>query len=135
MKFIVLGSGSSVPHPSRSSSGYWLETENGSLLMDCSASAIHRMAQEKLDWADLDAIWISHFHLDHVGGLAPFLFATKYAPQTQSRTKPLKIYGAEGLRKLLEDFNDTGDYKLFKQPFPLEIIEIETLEKFEILPD
>lgn len=134
MKFIVLGSGSSVPHPRRRSSGYWLETESGSLLLDCSASVIHRMAQENLDWANLDAIWISHFHLDHVGGLAPFLFATKYAPQTQNRTKPLKIYGAEGLRKLLEDFDVAGDYKLFKQPFPLEIIEVETLEKFEILP-
>ncbi len=135
MKFIVLGSGSSVPHPQRSSSGYWLETERGSLLLDFSASVIQRMAEENLDWANLDAIWISHFHLDHVGGLAPFLFATKYAPQTQNRTKPLKIFGAEGLRKLLNDFDKAGDYRLFKQPFPLEIIEIETLEKFEILPD
>lgn len=135
MKFIVLGSGSSVPHPKRSSSGYWIETEKGSLLLDFSASVIQRMAQESLDWANLDAIWISHFHLDHVGGLAPFLFATKYAPQTQSRTKPLKIFGAEGLRKLLEDFNNARDYNLFKQPFPLEIIEIETLEKFWILED
>lgn len=135
MKFIVLGSGSSVPHPQRSSSGYWLETESGSLLLDCSASAIQRMAQENLDWANLDAIWISHFHLDHVGGLAPFLFATKYAPQTQSRTKSLKIFGAEGLRKLLESFDKAGNYKLFNQPFPIEIIEIEALEKFQILPD
>lgn len=135
MKFIVLGSGSSVPHPKRSSSGYWLETENGSVLLDCSASAIHRMAQENLDWANLDAIWISHFHLDHVGGLAPFLFALKYAPQTQKRTKPFKIFGAKGLRELLEDFNEARDYKLFKQPFPIEIIEIETLEKFEVLPE
>ncbi|HRH45895.1 MAG TPA: ribonuclease Z, partial [Pyrinomonadaceae bacterium] len=106
MKFIVLGSGSSVPHPQRSSSGYWVETEKGSLLLDFSASVIQRMAEENLDWANLDAIWVSHFHLDHVGGLAPFLFATKYAPQTQNRTKSLKIFGAEGLRKLLEDFNN-----------------------------
>ncbi len=134
MKFIVLGSGSSVPHPKRSSSGYWLETKGGSLLLDCSASAIQRMAQENLDWANLDAIWISHFHLDHIGGLAPFLFALKYAPQTQDRTKPLKIFGADGLRKLLKDFDQARDYNLFKQPFPLEIIEIETLAKFEILP-
>src|SRR5215211_5346194 len=110
MKFIVLGSGSSVPHPSRSSSGYWLESETGSLLLDCSASVIHRMAQESLDWANLDAIWISHFHLDHIGGLAPFLFATKYAPHTQSRTKPLKIFGPEGLRKLLENFDPARNY-------------------------
>src|SRR5688572_26719613 len=51
MQLIVLGSGSSVPHPNRSSSGYWLETAGGSILLDCSASAIHRMAQEECDWA------------------------------------------------------------------------------------
>src|SRR5687768_1493647 len=135
MKFIVLGSGTSVPHPTRSSSAYWIETEKGKLLLDCSASAIHRMAQENLDWAGLDAIWISHFHLDHVGGLAPFLFGTKYAPETQKREKPLKIFGAQGLEKLIKSFDEAGEYNLFKQPFPVEITEVEPLEKFEILED
>jgi len=134
MKFIVLGSGTSVPHARRSSSGFWVETETGSVLLDCSPSVIHRMAQEKLDWVNLDAIWISHFHLDHCGGLAPFLFGTKHAPQTQNRTKPLKIFGAKGLKNLLASFDGAYNYNLFKQPFPLEIVEVEPLEKFEILP-
>lgn len=133
MQFIVLGSGTTTPHPERSSSGYWLETENGSLLLDCSASAIHRMAQEKLDWAALNAIWISHFHLDHVGGLAPFLFGTKYASEMQKRTEPLNIFGPKGLRNLLDKFDRANDYELFKQPFPLEIREVEPLEKIQIL--
>ncbi len=133
MKFIVLGSGTSVPHSQRSSSGFWLETESGSILLDCSASAVHRMAQENLDWANLDAIWISHFHLDHVGGLLPFLFGTKYAPETQSRTKSLKIFGAKGLQSLIEKFDAANDYNLLRQPFPLEIVEVEPLEKFQIL--
>lgn len=135
MKFIILGSGTSVPHPKRSSSAYWVETPKGTLLLDCSASAVHRMAQEALDWANLDAIWISHFHLDHCGGLAPFLFGTKYAPETQGRTKPLRVFGARGLRTLLEKFDAAGGYKLFAQPFPLEITEVEPLEKFAILED
>lgn len=131
MKFIVLGSGSSVPHPKRSSSAYWLETESGSVLLDCAASAIHRIAQENLSWADLDAIWISHFHLDHCGGIFPFLFGTKYAPETQNRTKPLRIFARKGLGDLMERFSD---YELLKQPFPLEICEIEPLENFYLLP-
>jgi ribonuclease BN (tRNA processing enzyme) len=93
------------------------------------------MAQENLDWAGLDAIWISHFHLDHIGGLAPFLFGTKYAPETQKRKKPLKIFGAKGLEKLIKAFDEAGEYNLFKQPFPLEITEVEPHEKFEILED
>lgn len=135
MNFTVLGSGTSVPHAQRSSSGFWLETKSGTLLLDCSASAVHRMAQENLDWANLDAIWISHFHLDHIGGLPAFLFGTKYAPETQKRKKPLKIFGAKGLNKLIEAFDKANEYNLLKQSFPLEIIEVEPLEKFEILKD
>jgi ribonuclease BN (tRNA processing enzyme) len=135
MKFTVLGSGTSVPHAARSSSGFWVETEKGSILLDCSPSSIHRMAQENLDWVNLDAIWISHFHLDHCGGLPAFLFGTKHAPQTQDRKKPLKIFGAKGLKNLLKSFDEAYRYNLFKQPFPVEMIEVEPLEKFEILPD
>lgn len=135
MKFVILGSGSSVPNARRSSSGYWLETEKGSILLDCSASAVHRMAQEKIDWASLDAIWISHFHLDHVGGLAPFLFGTKYAPETVERRKSLNIFGPKGLQNILESFDKANNYRLFEQAFPIEIIEVEPLEKFQILED
>lgn len=132
MRVTVLGSGTSVPHRSRSSSAYWVESAGSTVLLDCSASAMHRMAAEGLDWVNLDSIWISHFHLDHIGGLAPFLFGTKYAPETQGRTKRMRVFGPKGLRELFDKFNDANDYKLFKQPFPLEIIEVEPLERFEI---
>lgn len=134
MKLIVLGSGTAVPNAHRSSSGYWLETVSGTILLDFGASVIQRIAQENLDWVNLDAVWISHFHLDHIGGLAPFLFGTRNAAQMRKRTKPLKIFGAKGLRKLLEAFDAANNYKLFEQQFPLVINEIEPLEKFNILP-
>lgn len=131
----VLGSGTSVPHPERSSSAYWVETPGGRLLLDCGPSAAHRMAQEKLSWPELDAIWISHFHLDHVGGLAPFLFSIKHAPETQKRTKALRIFGPNGLHKLVEAFDSANGYGLLKQKFPVEIVEVEVLEKFQVLAD
>ncbi len=134
MKLVVLGSGTSVPHPRRAASAHWLETRGGSMLMDASAAAVHRMAQENLDWVNLDAIWVSHFHLDHVGGLAPFLFGTKYAPQTQARRKPLAILGGYGLKKLLRAFDEAGNYKLLKQPFPVEVREVAPRAEFEIIP-
>jgi ribonuclease BN (tRNA processing enzyme) len=134
MELVVLGSGTANPHPARSSAGFWLDTSGGGVMLDFSASALHRLAQEKLDWANLDAVWISHFHLDHCCGLPAYLFGTRHASETQSRTKPLTIFGARGVTKLLELFDEAAGGKLFKQPFPVNVIEIEQLEPFEILP-
>src|SRR5260370_30751209 len=100
MKLVVLGSGTSFPHPQRSAAGFWLETETGSLLLDCGADVAHRMAEENLDWPKLDTIWISHLHLDHCGGLPSFLFRTKHAPQTRAPPKPLPNSGCQGIREL-----------------------------------
>jgi ribonuclease BN (tRNA processing enzyme) len=132
MKLTVLGSGTAVPHPRRSSSAHWLEAAGGTVLLDMSGPAVHRMAEEGCEWWSLDAVWVSHFHLDHVGGVAPFLFGTKYAPETQGRTKPLTIYGPRGTRKLLTRFDETGDYGLFKQPFPVEVREVSPRTEFEV---
>ena len=134
MKLTILGSGTSVPHPRRASAAHWLEANNGTILLDISADAPHRMAQEQLDWSNLDAIWISHFHLDHLGGLAPFLFASKWAKETQNRTKPLYIFGGSGLRKIVEAVSDSNDYGLLEQAYEVKIVEVKPNEDFEPLP-
>jgi len=134
MKLVILGSGTSVPHAQRASAAHWLETDRGSLLLDCSPDAAHRMAQEHLDWPNLNAIWISHFHLDHVGGLATFLFGTKWAPQTQRRSKALTIFGSTGLKALLRAFDEANNYNLLKQSFPIEVREVGPADEFEALP-
>jgi ribonuclease BN (tRNA processing enzyme) len=137
MQLVVLGSGTSVFHAQRAAAAFWLQTGSGSLLLDSSADAPHRMAEENLDWPNLEAIWISHLHLDHCGGLAPFLFGVKHAPQTQSRTKPLKIFSCAGVEKLLKAIDEAHNYRLFKLKFPVEITEIaagKADETIQILP-
>jgi len=118
----------------RAAAGYWLETEGGRVLLDISADAPHRMAREDLDWANLDAIWVSHFHLDHIGGLAPFLFGMRSAPQTQQRVKPLSIYGAVGFIKILQAIDQANNYRLLEQRFPVELKEVKPGDEFELLP-
>lgn len=132
MKLTVLGSGTSVPHPNRSSPGFWLDTLGGSVLLDIGPDVPHRMAAEHVDWPNLDTVWVSHFHLDHFGGLPPFLFATKWAPQTQTRTKTLRIIGPVGLKDLLQKVDDANDYRLLSNPFSVEIIEVKPGDEFEM---
>jgi ribonuclease BN (tRNA processing enzyme) len=137
MQLVVLGSGTSVFHSRRASAAFWLQTDAGSILLDCSADAPHRMAEENLDWLNLDAIWISHMHLDHCAGLAPFLFGVKWAKGIEERKKPLKIFGCRGIQKLLKAIDETHNYKLFEQPFELQFHEIEPHDyatDFDLLP-
>lgn len=134
MQLIVLGSGTSVPHPQRASAAFWLETDSGSMLLDCSADAMHRMAEENLDWPNLGAIWISHLHLDHCGGLASLLFALKHSPQTQARRRPLRIFACAGIGRLLTAIDDSNDYGLYKQPFPVEMREFSDPDQSGFMP-
>src|ERR1700752_394136 len=134
MKLTILGSGTSVPHARRATPSYWLETSKGGVVLDFGADAPHRMAQENLNWANLGAIWTSHFHLDHMGGLTPFLFGLKWAPQTQNRITPLRIIGPKGLRRIIDAVNESNDYGLLDQRFTIEVVEVSPNQEFEILP-
>jgi ribonuclease BN (tRNA processing enzyme) len=69
-----------------------------------------------------------------MGGLAPFLFGTKWAPQTQSRTKQLRISGPQGVRHILNAIDESNNYGLLEQAFTVEIVEVAPNANFEILP-
>jgi ribonuclease BN (tRNA processing enzyme) len=72
--------------------------------------------------------------LDHCGGLGPLLAGTKHAPQIRERTKPLRIFGPTGMKGLLDRLNNVNNYRLLEQSFPVEIVEVDALEPFEIVP-
>lgn len=133
MRLVVLGSGTTVPHPRRTSAAFWLETSGGNVLLDCAAASASRMAACGVDWPHLDTIWISHFHMDHCGGLGPLLTGLKHAEETKERTQTLNIVGAHGIAELLDRFSKVHDYKLLEQKFPVNVIEVDEREPFEIV--
>jgi ribonuclease BN (tRNA processing enzyme) len=133
MKLVILGSGTSVPHPQRATAANWLQTSRGSVLLDIGPDTSHRLAQEKLDWPALDAIWVSHFHLDHIGGLTPFLFGLRWASEVRQRARPLRIFGPVGLKRWLDVLDQSNHYRLFEQRFPVEVVQVDSGKPFELL--
>jgi ribonuclease BN (tRNA processing enzyme) len=58
------------------------------------------LAQAGVDFRELNELWFSHFHPDHVADLVPLLFAAK--SPLYGRNKTLVLGGAEGLKDLYD---------------------------------
>ncbi len=124
-ELILLGTGTCVPDVNHGAPGFIVRNDSQTVLLDGGSGTLHRMAAAGVDFRDLDAICLSHFHPDHCADLVPLLFATRYTPEF-TRSKILTIIGPAGLRKFWDKLaNLYGDF-IKKPTFPLRLIEAES---------
>ena len=89
----VLGSGGPFTHPQRASAGYLVSTDGRPrLLVDAGGGTFERLGRIGADPAVLDAVLLTHTHIDHSGGLPPVVFAAFM----QGRTEALPVAGPSG---------------------------------------
>lgn len=94
---IFLGTGGSVPSARRSTASVMLARGGKRLMFDC-GEGTQRQLQRSVGLAQVDEIYLTHFHADHVLGL-PGLLKTY---DLTAREEPLTIYGPRGLRDLFK---------------------------------
>ena len=78
MKLTVIGCSPAWPNPAGAQSGYLFDGP-GRLLLDCGPGVLSRL-REGEGWPRVDAVAITHFHLDHWGDLIPWIFGASYGP-------------------------------------------------------
>ena len=78
VKVIVVGCSPAWPNPGGAQSGYLVEGD-GRLLLDCGPGVLPRLREQE-GWPRVDAIVITHFHLDHWGDLVPWTFGAMFGP-------------------------------------------------------
>jgi ribonuclease BN (tRNA processing enzyme) len=120
---MILGSGTCVPSLRRSSSSVLVFSGNENLLVDVGPGTMQHLLEAGFFIDDIDAILLSHFHPDHAGELASFLFATKY-PEPPRRNTHLRIIGGTGLHQLYKRLNQAFDLYL---DLPSELFSIQEL--------
>lgn len=101
MNIRVLGTGTSVPSLQRCSSSYLVQTKRLNILVDVGPSIVRRLLEYGFTTRDIDAIVLTHFHVDHTADLSTFLFASNY--DVEARTKPLTIIGGPGINDFFEN--------------------------------
>lgn len=78
----MLGKSPSWQDAGGACSGYLIETDKTTVLLDCGNGVFGKL-RERIDYVDLDAVIISHLHADHFLDLVPYSYALTYAPKQQ----------------------------------------------------
>ncbi|HKG22418.1 MAG TPA: MBL fold metallo-hydrolase [Blastocatellia bacterium] len=134
MKLTILGSGTVVPDGARNSSGYFIESGELRLMLDCGAGTLHALDRYGLPWREMSHLFISHFHVDHAGELASLFFAFKHA-LSDERAAPFTLIGAPSLDRVTGGLKQAFGENLFTPKFPVEVRNVSPGDRIELAPN
>ena len=122
MRLQFVGCGDAFGSGGRFNTCFHVQGTNSNFLMDCGASSLVAMKGLKNDRNAIDLILVTHFHLDHFGGIPFFILDAQLVAK---RIRPLTIAGPPGLsdwynRLFAATF--PGERKL---PFELNLHEVD----------
>jgi ribonuclease Z len=119
---LFLGTAGSSPSPRRGLPATLVRRGGDRLLIDC-GEGTQRQLMRSVGLIELEEVFITHFHADHVLGLPGILktFALR------QRERPLTIHGPFGLRRLLEVLKPV----IGRLTFEVRVIELEPNDELE----
>lgn len=121
----ILGSGTCVPSLVRNPCSFLMQTGGQQLLFDCGPGTMRRLLEIGVSIFDITHIMISHFHPDHIGELASFLFALKY-PAPPPQRQPLTIVAGHGFEAFFDRLIAVYGNGIVLPPEQLTVIEMDT---------
>ena len=117
---LFIGTAGAVPTAQRGTAATLIRRGGERLLIDCGEGTQRQLLRSGAGLVDLDAVFLTHMHADHVLGLPGMLktFALR------GREQPLPVYGPGGLRELIRSS------RIFfgRLTYPLEVIELRVGE-------
>ncbi|MFT5194793.1 MAG: ribonuclease BN (tRNA processing enzyme) [Candidatus Promineifilaceae bacterium] len=96
MKVTLLGTGTPT-NPNRFQSGVLVEIGGSKLLFDAGRGTVHQMYQAGVEIKQVNPVFITHHHFDHINDLFDVIISTAMA----GRTECLDIYGPAGTQAIV----------------------------------
>jgi ribonuclease BN (tRNA processing enzyme) len=94
MRVTIIGCGDAFGAGGRLHTSFHVRSSSGSFLIDCGASSLIGLRRLGLEPNDIDAVFITHLHGDHFGGLPWLLLDAQFVSK---RTRPLVVTGPKGI--------------------------------------
>ena len=129
-KVFVLGSANAVPDGGHDNTHLLIQAGKTNVLVDCASSPVQRLEMAGISLENIDTIFFTHFHPDHVAG-APLLFMVMWL---KGRSAPLHLYGLDITLQKMRQTMELYDYHTWPGMFPLEyhiLPEVEGYRAFE----
>ena len=97
IKVTLLGTGTPSPVMNRFGPSILLEAGGRKFLFDAGRGALQRLGQARVRWQDVDGVFITHLHSDHVVGF-PDLWLTGWL--VGQRNRSLLVWGPMGTKAM-----------------------------------
>jgi ribonuclease Z len=117
LDIVFLGTAGSMPTAQRAPAALLVRRGGDKLLFDCAEGTQRQLLRSSVGLLDLEEIFVTHFHADHVLGL-PGMFKT-FA--LRGRELPLHLYGPRGLVDLFASLKRV----VGKLTYDLQLVEVE----------
>lgn len=121
MRVVILGSGTAYPSLERNSAGVLIQSKGINSVVDFGYGNVRQLLRLGLTYHDVDRIFFTHNHPDHMCDLIYFLFSTRYPPE--ARVKDLEIVAAPGFRTFFDGLMKAFGTWLVPDTYNIEIIE------------
>ena len=112
MKITVLGCSGSVPGPGLPTSGYLVEADGFRIVADLGAGTFGKL-QTHCSPFDLDAVLLSHLHLDHCADFAALTTFRRHHPRPpyDPSVRKLPVHAPSGASVLVYETENAGTAK------------------------
>ena len=138
MQLTLLGTGCPNVDYKRFGPANLISTNKSSILVDCGSGVTQRLKEAKVSSANIDALFLTHLHSDHVVDFYQLIISSWHS----YRTKSWRIFGPRGTKKFVKKLMDTwkdertlrikNEQRSSVQAFKIKVTEFSKYGKIKI---